>query len=36
MDGIFLSENEIDELFYTYDTNQSGDLSIEEFANAIK
>ena len=36
MDGIFLSESEIEDLFNLFDTNQSGDLSIEEFANAIK
>ena len=36
MDGIFLSENEINDLFYAFDTDKSGELSIEEFANAIK
>ena len=36
MDGIFLSESEIEELFIKFDVNNSGDLSIEEFANAIK
>ena len=36
MDGIFLTENEINDLFYAFDTDKSGELSIEEFANAIK
>ena len=36
MDGIFMEEEEIKTLFYMFDTNESGELSLDEFANAIK
>ena len=36
MDGIFLEEDEIRQLFFSFDTNESGELSLDEFANAIR
>lgn len=35
IDGIFMEEEDIKTLFHQFDTNGSGELSIEEFANAI-
>ena len=35
MDGIFMSDNEIEQMFKEFDTSGNGELSVEEFARAI-
>ena len=35
MDGIFMTEHEIQQMFESFDIDHSGELSIEEFARAI-
>lgn len=35
MDGIFMSDNEIEKMFHDFDASGNGELSVEEFARAI-
>ena len=35
MDGIFMSDNEIEQMFKEFDTSKDGELTVEEFAKAI-